>query len=162
MKLAMIALAVVTVCGCRTIVITEAGRYGENGFSGLRNTVNTSLADVRNTESMVTIDDTGDDQGMQLVLNKTPASPQFMGMIEATLPEVVDVFSKALLAKGAGSVFDALTGLIDEDEVLDEIEDEAVESLIEKERTRRTPDEKAAARAARGARNVFERIIREP
>jgi PHD/YefM family antitoxin component YafN of YafNO toxin-antitoxin module len=113
MKLVHVFWVVMLVCfGCRTIVITEAGKYGENGFSGLRNTVNTSLADVRRSDSTVTINDRGEDQGILIALDKYEASEQFMGMVKEVAPELIDLFQTALIAQGAAKVAGSLSDLI--------------------------------------------------
>jgi hypothetical protein len=100
------------VLGCRTVVVTELGKYDEEGFKGLRNTVNTSLADVRRSDSTVTIDDKGDDQGVQIVLDKFEASEQFMGMVKEVAPELIDLFQTALITRGATAVGGSLKELI--------------------------------------------------
>ena len=126
--------------GCR---LQMAGKWGgaAGAYSG-------SIADVRISQGLATVDD----EGVQTAMDKHAASPEFLSMIQDTAPEVVDVLAKALLTKGASSVFGALSGLIDEDEVLDEIEGEMEEELFESEKTpgpRRTEAEKAANRAKR-------------
>jgi hypothetical protein len=131
-------IALLLLPACR---LQMAGKWGpaQGAFSG-------SIADVRISQGLATVDEAG----VQTAMDKHAASPQFMGMVERTAPEVVEALAAALVSRGAGTVFDALMGLVSEDEVLEEIEGEAVEELIEKERVRRTLEEKAANRALRG------------
>ncbi len=103
----VLALAL-SLVSCRTIVITEAGKYGEEGFSGLRNTVNTSLADVRRSDSTITVDDKGEDQGIQIVLDKFEASERFMQMVEVVGPELAASIAKAMIGMAAAEAVCAI------------------------------------------------------
>lgn len=147
MKLVILALLALGLCACRTAVITRLGSF--------ENIVHATIADPRNSAAQATIDV----DGSQLWIEKNPASPQFMSMIERTAPDLAKALAEAVISQGASTVTDVLAGLVpkaDEKAASCEVPSEtALEEMPpgmrERERKRRSAEEKEAARRARAA-----------
>ena len=100
--LALVACLSLVLCSCATQVAARAGSWH---FA-----IGTSLADPRISEKLITIGPDG--QETQIGADKYAASEQFLAMIEATLPQIVEAAVRAALASaGISAVGDLLDGL---------------------------------------------------
>jgi len=100
-----LAILLLVLTGCRSGVGIGLGNFWAAGQF--------TIADVRNSEASIAIDE----QGLELWVEKDPASKQFMGMVERTVPVTMKAVVAGLIGKGILDAATTVADLFSEEEV---------------------------------------------